>query len=339
MNQSQTTTGIKALGLCSGGLDSILSALVLQDQGIEVTWVSFETPFFNAKAAKNAAKQTGIPLIIKDITPEYMEMMRSPKAGFGKNMNPCMDCHALMFKLAGEMMKQQGFHFLFSGEVIGQRPKSQTKNAMRWVEKHSEFDGYLVRPLSGKLLPETKVEQDGLVDREQLLAISGRGRKAQMALAKQYGITEYPPPAGGCVLTDKGFSSRLKDLLYIQKTEDPVALCMLNHGRHFRLSHDAKLVVGRNKGDNKRIMKLYDPDKHIRLRHAGMPGPDAIFLGPPTEKEIKLAARITAGYTKATPGTPSIVRVTQGKTIREVEVTTPASSAFHSLLIPPPPDT
>ncbi|PIE60911.1 MAG: tRNA 4-thiouridine(8) synthase ThiI [Desulfobacterales bacterium] len=336
MNQNKTTTGIKALGLCSGGLDSMLSALILQDQGIDVTWISFETPFFHSTAAKKASKQTGIPLIVKDITSEYMEMMRAPKAGFGKNMNPCMDCHALMFKLAGEIMKQQGFHFLFSGEVIGQRPKSQTKNALRWVEKHSGFDGYLVRPLSGKLLPETKAELEGLVDRKQLLDITGRGRKVQMDLAKKYGITEYPSPAGGCVLTDKGFSIRLRDLLYTQNTEDPLELCMLNHGRHFRLSHDVKLVVGRNKWDNKQIMQLYNPDCHIRLRHAGMPGPDAIFFGPPSEATITLAARITAGYTKAKPGTPSRVRVTQGEKSWEVEVTTPASGAFHDLLIPPP---
>ncbi|WDP92684.1 MAG: tRNA 4-thiouridine(8) synthase ThiI [Desulfobacter sp.] len=336
MNENKTTTGIKALGLCSGGLDSILSALVLREQGIEVTWVSFETPFFNAKSAKKASKQTGVPLIVKDITPEYLEMMRAPHAGFGKNMNPCMDCHALMFAQAGKIMEEQGFDFLFSGEVMGQRPKSQTKNALRYVEKNSGYDGYIVRPLSGKILPETRAEQDGLVDREQLLDITGRGRKRQMELADKFGITEFPSPAGGCVLTDKGFSIRLRDLLYVQKTEDPVQLRLLNHGRHFRLSDSAKLIVGRNKGDNKRIMALYDPDCHIRLRHAGLPGPDAIFYGSAAEEDILLAARITAGYTKAQPGDVSLVRVFEGDQTREVKVTTPESGAFHDLLVPPP---
>ena len=219
MNEDKITNPIKALGLCSGGLDSILSALVLKEQGIEVTWISFETPFFSAKAAKDAARQTGIPLIIKDITDIYMEMMRAPKAGFGKNMNPCMDCHTLMFAQAGKVMEEEGFHFLFSGEVVGQRPKSQNKNSLRYVEKNSGFDGQILRPLSAKCLPETQVEKDGLVDRERLLDISGRSRKVQMELAKKFGIKDFPSPAGGCLLTDKGFSNRLRDMLYVQKSD------------------------------------------------------------------------------------------------------------------------
>lgn len=247
-----------------------------------------------------------------------------------------MDCHALMFAQAGKIMEKEGFHFLFSGEVMGQRPKSQTKNALRYVEKNSGYDGYIVRPLSGKLLPETRAEQEGLVDREQMLDITGRGRKVQMELAEKFGITEYPSPAGGCVLTDKGFSIRLRDLLYVQKTEDPVQLRLLNHGRHFRLDNTSKLVVGRNKGDNNRIMKLYDPACHIRLRHAGLPGPDAIFYGTATEENILKAARITAGYTKAKPGDEALVRVFVGEQTREVKVTTPEPGSFHDLLIPPP---
>ncbi len=336
MNQNKTTTQVKALGLCSCGLDSILSALVLQQQGIAVTWVSFETPFFNAGAAKKASRQTGIPLIVKDITPVYMEMMRAPRGGFGKNMNPCMDCHALMFAQAGALMKEQGFHFLFSGEVMGQRPKSQTKNALRYVEKHSGFDGYIVRPLSGRLLPETRAEQEGWVDRDQLLDISGRGRKRQMELAARFKITDFPSPAGGCVLTDKGFSQRLKDLLYVQKTEDPVQLRLLNYGRHFRLDETSKLMVGRNRGENKRIMDLYDPACHIRMRHADLPGPDALIFGNASEQSLMTAARITAGYTKSKPGESAMVRIFEGDRTRELEVITPESGAFHDLLIQAP---
>jgi tRNA U34 2-thiouridine synthase MnmA/TrmU len=333
MNQNKTTRQIKALGLCSGGLDSILSALVLKKQGIQVTWVSFETPFFDAGSAKKASKQTGIPLIVKDITPIYMEMMRAPKTGFGKNMNPCMDCHTLMFVQAGAMMKEMGFDFLFSGEVMGQRPKSQTKNALRYVEKNSGFDGYVVRPLSARLLPETLAEQEGLVDREQLLDISGRSRKVQMELAQEFNIKDYPSPAGGCLLTDKGFSQRLRDLLYVQKTEDPRQLHLLKNGRHFRIDPDCKLVVGRNRGDNKRIMALYDSSCHIRLRHANLPGPDAILLGATTEEQIQTAARITVSYTKAKPGEAAQIRIFEGEQTREVSVITPASGGFKDLMI------
>ena len=153
---------IKALGLSSGGLDSILSALILKKQGIDVTWISFKTPFFDCNAALRASESTGIPLIIEDITDEYLKMLADPPGGYGKNMNPCMDCHALMFSRAGLVMQKRGFNFLFSGEVAGQRPKSQNKNSMRYVEKKSGFDGYILRPLSGGILPQTIAEKKGL---------------------------------------------------------------------------------------------------------------------------------------------------------------------------------
>jgi len=336
MNHIKTTRQVKALGLCSGGLDSILSALMLKDQDIDVTWISFETPFFDAKAAKKASKQTGIPLIVKDITDDYMEMMKAPRAGFGKNMNPCMDCHTLMFAKAGAMMAQIGADFLFSGEVVGQRPKSQTKNSLRYVEKNSGYDGLILRPLSAGILPETVPEQKGLVDRSRLESISGRSRKPQTALAKKYGITEYPSPAGGCLLTDKGFSQRLRDLLYVQKTQSKTQLLLLQHGRHFRLDSRSKLVVGRNKAENKRIMDLYDPQSHIRLRSSHLPGPDALVFGQPDEAALHLAARITSGYTKASAGALTTISVFEKQGTREIEVITPESGAFHDLLIQTP---
>lgn len=336
MNLIKTTREVKALGLCSGGLDSMLAALILKDQGIDVTWISFETPFFDAGAAKKAAKQIGIPLIVEEITDAYMEMIKSPQAGFGKNMNPCMDCHTLMFAKAGAVMAQTGADFLFSGEVVGQRPKSQTKNSLRYVEKNSGFDGLILRPLSAGLLPETLVEQKGFVDRNRLLSISGRSRKPQATLAEKYGIKEYPSPAGGCLLTDKGYSQRLKDLLYVQKTQSKTQLHLLKYGRHFRLDSRSKLVVGRNKAENKRIMNLYDPDTHIRIRCAHLPGPDALVFGQTDETALHLAATITAGYTKASAGALTIISIFEKQGIREIEVVTPESGAFHHMLIQSP---
>jgi tRNA-specific 2-thiouridylase len=203
-NQGKT----RALGLCSGGLDSMLAGLVLREQGIEVEWVTFETPFFNAAKAGKASRITGIPLTVKAIYPVYIEMLKNPPAGYGKYMNPCMDCHALMFKLAGAIMRAREFDFLFSGEVLGQRPMSQNKTSLRYVEKHSGFDGYILRPLTAKNLPETIPEKEGLVDRELLLDIAGRGRKDQIKLAEKFGIKDYPAPAGGCLLTDVGYTNR-----------------------------------------------------------------------------------------------------------------------------------
>lgn len=336
MNPIKTTRQVNALGLCSGGLDSMLAALMLKDQGIDVTWISFETPFFDATAAKKASKQTGIPLIVKDITDAYMEMMKAPKAGFGKNMNPCMDCHTLMFAKAGAMMAQLGADFLFSGEVVGQRPKSQTKNALRYVEKNCGFDGLILRPLSAGILPETIAEQKGLVDRSRLVSINGRSRKPQVALAEKYGITEYPSPAGGCLLTDKGYSQRLRDLLYVQKTQSETQLHLLKYGRHFRLDSRSKLVVGRNKAENKRIMDLYDPATHIRLHCTLLPGPDALVFGQTDETALRLAATITSGYTKASAGALTTISVFQKQETREIEVVTPESGAFHNLLIQKP---
>jgi tRNA-uridine 2-sulfurtransferase len=204
---------VRALGLCSGGLDSMLSALVLQRQGIHVEWITFETPFFSSEKARQAAVQTGIALHVEDITNEYLEMLKQPPAGYGKNMNPCMDCHALMFRKAGQLMQVKGFDFLFSGEVVGQRPMSQTASSLRYVEKHSGHDGKILRPLSAMRLPETSMELEGMVDRSRLLDLFGRARKPQMELAIQFGLTSYPSPAGGCLLTDPGYSRRLKDLM------------------------------------------------------------------------------------------------------------------------------
>ncbi|MCP4688756.1 MAG: tRNA 4-thiouridine(8) synthase ThiI [Desulfobacterales bacterium] len=300
---------IKALGLCSGGLDSILAGLVLRRQGIHVEWITFETPFFSAEKARQAAKQTGIPLTEAPITPVYLEMLKNPNCGYGKHMNPCMDCHALMFRLAGEKMESDGFHFLFSGEVLAQRPMSQTRPSLRYVEKHSGRDGYILRPLSARKLPETIPEQKGWVDREALLDLAGRSRKPQIRLAEEFGVTHYPAPAGGCLLTDAGFCRRLKDLFDHQETFTEAELHLLKHGRHFRLDSQSKIVVGRTKTDNENIHALYDPDADVMLKTMGWPGPIVLAPNGGVKSALLLAAAICAGYTKAPKDAPAEVRI------------------------------
>jgi tRNA U34 2-thiouridine synthase MnmA/TrmU len=178
---------VRALGLCSGGLDSILSAIVLKNQGIAVEWISFETPFFSSEKARLAASRLQIPLMVRNITRPYLAMLRDPPCGYGQHMNPCMDCHALMFHMAGEVMNDRKMDFLFSGEVLGQRPMSQTRSSLRYVEKHSGCREVIVRPLSAKLLEETLPEKKRLVDRSLLLGLSGRSRKPQIQLARAWG--------------------------------------------------------------------------------------------------------------------------------------------------------
>jgi len=324
---------VRALGLCSGGLDSTLAGLILRDQEIDVEWITFETPFFTAAKARKASEKTGIPLTVKPIYPVYIKMLKDPPAGYGKQMNPCMDCHALMFKLAGEMMKENNFDFLFSGEVLGQRPMSQTRSSLQYVEKHSGFKGYILRPLSAKNLPETIPEKEGLVDRERLLDIAGRSRKRQIALAKKYGLTDYPAPAGGCLLTDVNYSRRLEDLFAHQDACTEEELHLLKYGRHFRLNPKTKLVVGRTQKDNENILKYHNPQTDTLIDVKDHPSPLALIPGGGPKDAIYLAGSICVGYSKASNLTSIdvVVKTPQGQeTIQVIGIPT---SDFKKLLI------
>jgi len=300
---------VSALGLCSGGLDSMLSGMLLRKQGIAVQWITFETPFFSSEKAKQASETSGIPLMVENITTSYLKMLKNPRCGYGKHMNPCMDCHALMFKLAGRLMKEKGFDFLFSGEVLGQRPMSQTMNSLRYVEKQSGFEGYILRPLSAKKLPETIPEQQGMINRDLLMGISGRSRKPQMKLAKEFGITNYPSPAGGCLLTDKGYASRLKDLFEHQETYAERELHLLKHGRHLRLNNATKIIVGRTQKDNENIQQYYDPKLDTIIKVKTFPGPIVLMPHGGRNEMRMLAASICAGYSKAPENIPVEVSV------------------------------
>ena len=324
---------IRALGLCSGGLDSILAGLVLRQQNVEVAWITFETPFFSADKARAASRATGIPLTVQEITPVYLKMLRSPPCGYGKHMNPCLDCHALMFRLAGERMRAAGFDFLFSGEVVGQRPMSQTKSSLRYVEKQSGFNGYILRPLSARNLPETLPEQMGWVDRERLLGLSGRSRKPQIALAAEFGITDYPAPAGGCLLTDPGYARRLKDLFAHQAEVATADLVQLKYGRHFRLDATTKIVVGRTQKENQQIRALRDPRRDTTFKVKDYPGPTVLLAGMPSADNLTKAAAICAGYSKASREAAVDVLTTSPKGQRTLRVTPVAPQEVHALMI------
>jgi len=287
----------KALGLLSGGLDSSLAALCLKRQGVDVTAIAFVTPFFGSSKAERAARQMDIPLIIEDISETHLEMVKNPRYGYGKNMNPCIDCHAMMFRLAGEIMVDRGLDFLFSGEVLGQRPMSQNANALRSVANYSGHPDRILRPLSARVLPPTPMEEQGLVDRELLLDIQGRSRKRQEALAREWGLTDFPSSGGGCLLTEIHFSDRLRDLISHQPGCTVNDVELLKIGRQFRLSEQSKLTLGRHHQDNEAIRRAA-AGSHIVLRALGVPGPLGLVTGQPGEADLQVAGAILASYGK-----------------------------------------
>jgi tRNA U34 2-thiouridine synthase MnmA/TrmU len=302
----------KALGLLSGGLDSSLAALTLKRQGVEVTCIAFVTPFFGSAKAEKAARQMDIPLIVKPIGEVHLEMVKNPHYGYGKNMNPCIDCHAMMFRIAGEIMAEQGFDFLFSGEVLGQRPMSQNLSALQAVAKHSGMAGRILRPMSAKLLPETPMEKEGLVDRSRLLDIQGRARRRQAEFAEAWGLTEYPPSGGGCLLTEKSFSGRLRDLFAHQPAATVTDVELLKLGRQFRLSPRAKLTIGRDQSDNRAIEALAR-NEDVLLHIADFNGPLGLVSGHPDPDDLATAAALVASYGKGKNEAELRVLVRQGE--------------------------
>ena len=289
---------VKGIALFSGGLDSSLACKVIAEQGIEVKGVTFETPFFNAARARAAARLIALPLAVLDITEEHLRMLHAPRYGYGRNMNPCIDCHTLMLKIAGQRMEEEGADFLFTGEVLGQRPMSQGRQSLAVVAKNAGYPDRIIRPLSALLLPETGPEREGKVDRARLLDIQGRGRKRQMEMAARYGITSYPPPAGGCLLTDPLFTKRLRDLFDNHPGHGVRDIELLKLGRHFRLDATTKAVVGRNAADNGAIERLVLAGDAL-LRVSQFPGPSALVPGGGNQETRLLAARLCARYSDA----------------------------------------
>jgi len=289
---------VRAIGLISGGLDSSLAALLLMEQGIEVVGYSFVTPFFDSGRAEEAARKIHIPLRVVDITERHFEMLKNPPHGYGSGMNPCIDCHILMLQEAGKRLSLENAEFLFTGEVLGERPMSQNRRALETVARESGFAEVVLRPLSAKLLPPTRPEREGKVKRDLLLAIQGRSRKPQMQLAAKYHLSDYPSPAGGCLLTDPIFSRRLRDLLEHTGHLNLRDVELLKVGRHFRLSEEEKVIVGRDFTENQRILSLEREDDWI-LKVLAYKGPIALIPYGASAAAKRLSASIVVRYSDA----------------------------------------
>lgn len=301
-NRDKSKTG-HAIALFSGGLDSALAILLVLRQNIEVTALTFLTHFGcdisdRSDCGSNpypTAEKFGFNVKLMHLGQDFLDIIKSPKYGYGKNMNPCIDCRILMLREAKRLMELVNADFIITGEVVGQRPKSQFRSTMRLIERASGLDGYIVRPLSARLLPETIPEKNGLLDKNLLEGISGRSRKRQLELAQQLGLEDYPSPTGGCLLTDVGYSRRLRDLLAHCDRIDFDDLNLLRVGRHFRLDNNTKLVVGRNEADNDRIEELAKPH-HLVLEALGTGSPVSLYIGEGNKRNLEKAAAITARY-------------------------------------------
>ncbi len=291
----------KAVALLSGGLDSTLALRVMQEAGVEVHPINFHTGFCNCTSthktcgdAKTASKNGDIPLKHFNIAEEYLDVVKHPKFGYGKHMNPCMDCRIIMLKKAKEYMQEIGTDFIITGEVLGQRPKSQHRHSLVDIENEAGLEGLLVRPLTAKNLPPTKPEEEGLIDREKLLDFSGRSRKPQMELAEKLGVTDYPNPAGGCLLADGAFARRLKDLMKHKPDFTVKDVNRLKKGRHFRIG-EAKVIVGKSEAEN-RYLKLLRYDSDTLFEAEDFMSPLSIAEGSLNEEKIRIIAGITARY-------------------------------------------
>jgi len=296
---------MKAIALVSGGLDSILAAKLIRDQGIDVIALHFYIPFClkpkktsgdnQNDALKQRAENLGLEYKKVRLDEEFLEIVKKPKYGYGSNINPCIDCKILMLRKSAELMKQLRAEFVITGEVLGQRPMSQHRQALELIESNSGLKGLVLRPLSARLLDDTIPEMNGWVNRGELLAFSGRTRKPQMELAKALGISDYPNPAGGCLLTDPEFSRKIQDLLKhdlfnLNNVE------LLRTGRHFRISGESKLIVGRNEQENAELVRLSQPGDYLFFPDDKLAGPTSLGRGKFSEELIMLSCNITCHY-------------------------------------------
>jgi len=305
----------KVVALLSGGLDSQLAVKMMQEQGFEVSAVAIKTPFCDFDCGKGCgfeirerADNLNVNLKTVYLGDEYIEMLKNPKHGYGSGFNPCVDCRAMMFKAAKKHMEEIGADFIISGEVLGQRPMSQHGPTLKIIEKESDLEGKIVRPLSGALLPKTEPEEIGLIKREDLGMIKGRSRREQLQLAKRFGIENPPNAGGGCLLTDPAFSLRVKDLFGHTETPTTNEIDLLKIGRHFRFDKNSKFVVGRNKNENEIIHALALPND-VLFETEDYVGPTAMLRSTNPEIHFNFSASITLRYSDAPNDKEGIVTI------------------------------
>ncbi len=296
----QPTRRIRALGLLSGGLDSALAAALLLEQGLEVIGLHLQSPTSCRSDVRAVARSLGIRLEVREKGEAYLRLLREPRWGYGRNMNPCVDCRVFMFRLARGVMEETGADFLFTGEVLGQRPMSQLGEKIRLIDRQAGLDGLVLRPLSARLLPESEPERRGWVDRARLLAVSGRSRHVQLREAARLGLEDYASPGGGCLLTDAAYSRKLRDL-FDHAPEGAVGeedVALLGVGRHFRLGPGLKIVLGRDEAENHRLAELRAAGRWL-VEPEGFNGPSALVCGPRDEDTLARAAGLIARYARA----------------------------------------
>lgn len=306
---------IRAVGLLSGGLDSTLAARLLLDQGIEVVGLHLESPTACRSDVREVARDLGIRLIVRPKGAEYLRLIRHPRFGYGRNLNPCLDCRLFMIELGGAYLEELDGRFLFTGEVVGQRPMSQMRAAIERIDRRSGLEGRILRPLSAKLLPETEPERRGWVDRERLLGITGRSRVEQLALAERYGLRHFQSPGGGCLLTDPHFSNRLRDL-FDHVPEDRTTMRdieLLRVGRHFRIAADLKIVIGRDAAENRRLEDFAAAGRWL-LRPVDFSGPHALVCGPCDEPTLARAVELVVRHARGVPPEAAVEWRAEGET-------------------------
>jgi tRNA U34 2-thiouridine synthase MnmA/TrmU len=326
---------MKALALLSGGLDSTLAVKLILEQGTSVEAINFVTPFCQCRkggcGAQEAAKAFNIPLKVISAGLAYLRVVRNPKFGYGKNLNPCVDCRIFMLKKAKKYAKQIGANFIFTGEVLGQRPMSQHKAALKLIEKEAGLEGKILRPLSGKLLPKTDAEKKGYINKEALRDISGRSRKTQIQMTKEFNIAKYPCVGGGCLLTDKQFASKLRDLFQHKKRVNAKEVNSLKIGRHFRFGSN-KIIVGRNENENRLLTHTKNKsDYFFEVPNCG--SPTTILRGPKTKKAIEKAASITAFHSDQKHEQTATVSYGQNDLNKKTTVSLPTMSEVDDLRI------
>jgi tRNA-specific 2-thiouridylase len=325
---------MKALGLLSGGLDSTLAIKLVLENGLEVEALNFATPFCQGRkdgfGVSEAAKEVNVPLKIIHTGADYLKMVRNPKHGYGKNINPCIDCKIFMLKKAKKYAKEIGAKFIFTGEVLGQRPMSQHREALDLIEKEAGLKGKLVRPLSAKLLPKTEAEAEGYLSGEALRGISGRSRKPQIEMTKELHLARYQCASGGCLLTECEFAGKLKDLFQRKKKITNEDVILLKFGRHFRFGEN-KMIVGRNLTENEALLKAKrKPDYIFEVPNCG--SPTTLLQGPKTIDAITKAAELTAFHSDKKTG---LVQVSFGKAklSRRITISVPARADVDKLRI------